>query len=116
LKAKQDFVGGFIEATCPSADPIAIICNENGKIENLPLNRALYTDDGQLYDVIAGPMLVVGLTDSDFGSLRGDLLEKWEEKFKHPERFMMFGDQLMAFKIPEQKQTEDQTQKHHIHR
>lgn len=116
LKAKQDFVGGFIEATYPSADPIAIICNENGKIENLPLNRALYTDDGQLYDVIAGPMLVVGLTEDDFGSLRGDLLEKWADKLKHPERFMMFGDQIMAFKIPEQQPKEEQTQKHHIRR
>jgi hypothetical protein len=109
-------VGGFIEATYPSQDPIAVIVNEEGKLLGLPMNRALYTDDGQMYDVACGNMLVVGLTEDDFGSLRGDLLEKWEEKFKHPERFMMFGDQLMAFKIPEQKQTEDQTQKHHIHR
>ena len=28
LKAKQEFVGGFIEATYPSADPIAVIVNE----------------------------------------------------------------------------------------
>jgi hypothetical protein len=61
-------------------------------------------------------MLVVGLTEDDFGSLRGDLLEKYTEKFRHPERFMQFGDQIMAFKIPEQKQDQAQTQKHHIHR
>jgi hypothetical protein len=61
-------------------------------------------------------MLVVGLTEDDFGSLRGDLLEKYTEKFKHPERFMQFGDQIMALKIPEQKQDQAQTQKHHIRR
>ena len=116
LKAKQNFVGGYIEATYPSSDPIAIIVNEEGKINGLPLNRALYTDDGQMIDIVAGPMMVVGLTEDNFGSLRGELLEKYTEKFKHPERFMKFGDQVMAFKIPEQKQTEDRTQKQHRHR
>ena len=116
LKAKQEFVGGYIEAAYPSSDPIAIIMNEEGKINGLPLNRALYTEDGQMYDIVAGPMMVVGLTEDDFGSLRGDLLEKYMEKFKHPERFMQFGNQIMAFKIPEQQPKEEQTQRHHIRR
>ena len=119
LKAMQEFVSSgerhsHIEAVYPSTDPIALIVNEEGKLWNLPWNRALYTEDGQMYDVVAGPMMVVGLTEDDFGSLRGDLLEKYTEKFKHPERFMQFGDQIMAFKIPEKKQDEDRTQKHHM--
>jgi hypothetical protein len=116
LKSLQSEVGGYIEAVYPSSDPVALIVNEEGKIHGLPLNRALYTEDGQMYDIAAGPMLVVGLTEDDFGSLRGDLLEKYTEKFKHPERFMQFGDQIMAFKIPGQQQKEDRTQKHHIRR
>ena len=90
--------------------------NEEGKINGLPLNRALYNDEGVMVDVIAGPMMVVGLTEDDFGSLRGEMLEKYAEKFKHPERFMQFGDKIMAFKIPEQKQTEERTQKQYRHR
>lgn len=116
LRSLQEQVGGYIEAVYPSSDPIALIVNEEGKIHGLPLNRALYTEDGQMYDIVAGPMMVVGLTEEDFGSLRGDLLEKYTEKFKHPERFMQFGDQIMAFKIPEQQQGEERTQKHHIRR
>lgn len=116
LKAKQQFVGGYIEATYPSIDPIAIIVNEEGKINGLPLNRALYNDSGEMVDIVAGPMMVVGLTEDDFGSLRGELLEKYTEKFKHPEKFMQFGDRIMAFKIPEKKQEEERTQKHHIRR
>jgi hypothetical protein len=116
LKSLQSEVGGYIEAVYPSSDPVALIVNEEGKIHGLPLNRALYTEDGQMYDIAAGPMLIVGLTEDDFGSLRGDLLEKYTEKFQHPERFMQFGDQIMAFKIPERKQDEDRTQKHHIRR
>lgn len=116
LKSLQSEVGGYIEAVYPSSDPVALIVNEEGKILGLPLNRALYTEDGQIYDIATGPMLVVGLTEDDFGSLRGDLLEKYTEKFRHPERFMQFGDQIMAFKIPEKKQDEDRTQKHHVRR
>ena len=116
LKSLQSEVGGYIEAVYPSSDPVALIVNEEGKIHGLPLNRALYTEDGQMYDIAAGTMLVVGVTEDDFGSLRGDLLEKYTEKFKHPERFMQFGDQIMAFKIPEQHPKEEQTQKHHIRR
>lgn len=113
LKSLQEQVGGYIECAYPSCDPIGIILNEEGKIEGLPLNRALYTEEGEMYDIVAGPMLVVGLTEDDFGSLRGDLMEKYMENFKHPERFMQFGDHIMALKIPEQQKTDKHTQKHH---
>ena len=113
LKSLQEKVGGYIEAVYPSEDPIALIVNEEGKIHGLPLNRALYTEDGQMYDIACGNMLVVGLTADDFGSLRGEYMEKYMDKFRHPERFMQFGDQIMALKIPEQKAQMDISQKNH---
>ena len=116
LKSLQEQVGGYIEAAYPSSDPIAIICNEEGKICGLEANRALYTEDGTMYDIVAGPMLVVGLTEDDFGSLRGEMLEKYMEKFQHPEKFMRFGDQIMALKIPECRQKEEQTNNRHMRR
>lgn len=116
LKKLQEMVGGYIEAVYPSEDPVALIVNEEGKIHGLRPNRALYTEDGQMYDIACGNMLVVGLTEDDFGSLRGEFLEKYTEKFKHPERFMQFGDQIMALKIPEQKEQGEQIHKQHIHR
>lgn len=59
---------------------------------------------------------IVGLTEDDFGSLRGEMLEKYMEKFQHPEKFMRFGDQIMTLKIPDYKQKEDQTKNHHMRR
>ena len=41
LKALQEAVGGTIAAVYPFADPVAIICNDDGKLMGLPLNRAL---------------------------------------------------------------------------
>lgn len=44
LEAKQHLVGGYIEQYCPYEEDIAIICNEEGKIEGLPANRAIYAE------------------------------------------------------------------------
>ena len=50
LKSLQQAVGGWIEAVYPWEDKAAIILNEEGKINQLPLNRALRTEDGEIYD------------------------------------------------------------------
>ena len=113
LKGMQEFVGGYIEAIYPFDDPVAIICNEEGKLNHMELNRALYTEDGEMFDIVAGPMFVCGLGEEDFASLQGELLEKYLEKFKHPETFIKIGNDILAMKIPErQQQQEKQTQSH----
>ena len=58
LKALQEAVGGTIAAVYPFADPVAIICNDDGKLMGLPLNRALRDENGQMYDAVAGDFLV----------------------------------------------------------
>lgn len=44
LEAMQHLVGGDIEEYMPFEDDVAIICNEEGKINGLPLNRAIYAE------------------------------------------------------------------------
>ena len=113
LKGMQQFVGGCIEAVYPFSDPVAIVCNDEGKFNGMELNRALYTEDGTMYDIVAGPMFVCGLGEEDFASLQGELLEKYLEKYKLPETFIKIGGDILAIKLPEeQKQTEGQTQSH----
>ena len=113
LKGMQAFVDGYITAVYPFSDPVAIVCNDEGKFNGMELNRALYTEDGTVYDIVAGPMFVCGLGEEDFASLQGDLLEKYLEKYKQPETFIKIGGDILAIKLPEeQKQTEGQTQSH----
>ena len=113
LESMQQIVGGYIEAIYPFDDPVAIICNEEGKLNGLPLNRALYTEDGEMFDIAHGNIIICGLGEEDFASLQGELLEKYLEKFKHPETFIKIGGDILAIKLPEeQKQTEGQTQSH----
>ena len=59
LEDLQAMVGGDIEVTYPFEDEVAIILNESGKINGLPLNRAIYTEDGDMQDIYAGDFLVV---------------------------------------------------------
>lgn len=98
LSSLQMQVGGMIEAIYPFEDEVAIICNEEGKNIGLPLNRALWSD-GQLYDIIAGTFLVVGLTEENFGSLSEELIERYRKRFYHPELFMNIGGKLRVIPI-----------------
>lgn len=44
LAAMQRVVGGDIEEYMPFSDGVALICNEEGKVNGLPLNRAIYAE------------------------------------------------------------------------
>lgn len=44
LSAMQELVGGTIQAVYPFDDPVALVCNDEGKLLGLPWNRTL-TDD-----------------------------------------------------------------------
>ena len=96
LKGLQMAVGGYIEAIYPYEEPVALVCNEEGKLLGLDLNRALRDENGHIYDVLVGTFLVVGLGDEDFASLPDDLMEKFEQKFHTPEEFFQVGNRLVV--------------------
>ena len=52
LKSLQHEDAGYIEAIYPYEDPVALVCNEEGKLEGLPLNRALRDEDGDIYSFL----------------------------------------------------------------
>ena len=58
LEAMQNFVGGLIECITLSdtGSEVTLVCNEEGKLLGLPLNRPLW--DGA--DVLAGPGFLAG--------------------------------------------------------
>lgn len=94
LEAKQKMVGGYIQAIYPYDDPVALIMNEEGKINGMELNRALYDSHGEPYDIVAGPMLVVGLSRDNFASLTSEQIEKFSKEFQHPERFLKINGRI----------------------
>lgn len=99
LKSLQKKVGGFIEAVYPFPEPVAIVCNETAKLDGLPLNRALRDDAGEIYDIIAGTFLVVGLTEEDFSSLTQAQIEKYTKQFLKSELFFRIGSQIVSVSV-----------------
>jgi len=82
------------------------VCNDEGKLQGLPLNRALRDESGEIYDIVAGTFAIVGLTDDSFGSLDGDLAIKYANLFKQPEQFAKLGDRIIAIPMISEEQKE----------
>jgi hypothetical protein len=92
LENLQKLVGGTIQACYPWNDPVALICDDDGKFKGYEANRVLVDDDGEPYDVVVGTFLITGLTREDFGSLSEEMAEKYTERFRWPEMFMRTMD------------------------
>ena len=103
LEDLQKAVGGDIEAVYPYNEPVALIVNDEGKLNGRELNRALRDNEGQIYDIVAGDFLVVGLGEENFASLSPELMEKFEKEFHQPEMFVRMGRSIMALPLPDDK-------------
>lgn len=79
LEEMQAIVGGYIQAVYPFEDPVAVVCNEEGKLMGLPCNRLLKDDAGRPYDVLCGTFFVAGLDSEDFTSLPDRLMREYQD-------------------------------------
>lgn len=77
LTTLQQQVGGYIEMISPFKDKnICLICNEEGKIKGLPLNRQVGND------IIAGTFIIAGVgNDGELVSLNDKQIQQYKDKF-----------------------------------
>ena len=75
LKNLQKIVGGYIEILQLDYNT-DLVCNDEGKINRLPLNR--FVD----YDIIAGTFIIAGHKDSETISLSRKQIKKYKEIFR----------------------------------
>ena len=116
LETMQAMVGGLIQEffpfhsdTDPRYDDVALICNDEGKMLGLPLNRGIRGGDGQLQDIIAGDFFLcyAPIESEKFLSLPPDLEAKYKEKFDYPEQFFKTESGIESMKYapgPEPKE------------
>ena len=76
LEDMQKVVGGYIQEAPFFRDPVTLVCNEEGKISGLPLNRAIRDDDGKIIDVVAGTFFICGAEGDHFSSIPKELQKK----------------------------------------
>lgn len=101
LEGMQAVVDGNIQEFQPFEDEAAVVCNEEGKICGLPLNRAIYDKDGEMIDIIAGKFFICDapFTSETFQSLSDEQVKKYEKMFRDPERFYKIGNEIRVQKI-----------------
>lgn len=87
LEAMQEYVGGKIQAVYPFDDPVAVICNDEGKLLGLLPNRELRNQDGEIYDIIYGDFFVAGCGKEEFCDLSDEMIEKYTKVFGGPRMF-----------------------------
>lgn len=78
LKSRQDIVKGNIEYIyMKNCDDAILVCNEEGKLLDLPFNRCVGND------IIAGTFFIVGdsIDNGEDRSLTKEQIEKYKEKF-----------------------------------
>ena len=85
------------------------VCNDEGKLEQLPFNRGLRDESGNLYDYIAGNFMIVGLGEEDFTSLPPEHIEKYSQLFAQPEILNITNGRLEVLPDTsfEQKESEE---------
>ena len=100
LNAMQELVGGTIEAIYPFDDTVALVCNDEGKLLGLPLNRAVRDPaTGQILDIIAGTFFICGLSEDDFASLSDEQIQRYTQMFRHPEAFIQSDSQIVILQM-----------------
>lgn len=84
LTELQQIVGGYIEVVSPFNDTAVLVCNEEGKMIGLPLNRHIGND------IIAGAFVIIGSDDStgEFISLTDSQIHDYQELFSFIEIFI----------------------------
>lgn len=94
LHEMQQMVGGPIQALYPWEEPVAIVCNDEGENMGLPLNRVL-----ENYDIIAGAFFVCGIQGENFSSLTEKQMQKYQQMFLSPEKFIQTPEGLLYIRI-----------------
>ena len=102
LKTMQSIAGGLIQYIPLYGDSTAVlVCNDEGKLMNLPANRGLRDESGQIYDIVCGTFFLCGTSvDCDhFISLTSVQVERYRELFCTPEVFWGMDGRIVCLPL-----------------
>ena len=97
LASYQKVVGGYIEVVAPYSDGVVFVCNEEGKLKGLPLNRAIRDEDGNVLDIIAGTAFLCDGSGEELKELEEHQMKILLAQFLFPEEFAMLNGEIMVF-------------------
>lgn len=84
-KIQQLIGASTLQEVYPWTDPVALICDDCGKLNGSLPNRILYDGKGMPYDIIMGRFLVAGVSPDEFVNLSDLLICKYSSRFYFPD-------------------------------
>ena len=102
LENLQELVGGYIAASYPWEDKVALVYADEGKLipGNQP-NRLL-----EDYELLVGSFFICGIGAEDFISISDELAEKYKRKFWNIELFFRTADGIVPVILMDDDETE----------
>jgi len=95
----QAIVGGLIEPFYPFEEEVCIVCNDEGKLLGLPLNRVFRDEEtGEIIDFMAGTFFICDCRGESFGSLNDDQVKRYLKLYEYPEEIILFNGKICAIK------------------
>ena len=105
LKAMQQTVGGYIEITYPWCDPVALVCDEEGLLKQLPFNRLVAPQSA-----IFGAFFLCGIGEEELSDLPEKLADKYMRLLHNPEVLVRTNTGYVALPVPAPDTTEDENE------
>lgn len=102
---------GLIQPIYPYTEPVALVCNDEGILQELRFNRSVEGGYGGIF----GTFFVCGLGEEYFCSLTPEQICRYKEKFRHAELLIgASGNEPITIRIRViPKQASTAPEKHH---
>lgn len=84
LKAMQAIVGGHIEVISPFGNDNVLVCNEEGRLQNLPFNRFLFDRGTGVPTWISGTFFICGTSEDEMCSVPDCMIDEYISRFTLP--------------------------------
>ena len=100
LTAMQKIVGGLIQPIHLD-NSVVLVCNDEGRLMDLPPNRGLRDKNGQMYDIVFGTFFLCN-SPADcyhFTSLTAEQIKRYEERFHTPEMFWGMDGRIVCLPL-----------------
>jgi len=102
LEKMRSIVGGLIQPIYLFEDDfVVLVCHDEGKLLNLPANRGLWDENGQIYDIIFGTFFLCGAPPDceHFTSLTPEQEERYRKLFYTPEMFWGMDGRIVCLPL-----------------
>lgn len=94
LRSMQETVGGDVQDIYPWDDPVALVCDDEGLINDSEFNRYIHPDI-----FIFGNFFLCGVGEEGFTDLPKDLAEKYEGMLRDPQILIKTQEGITAMRV-----------------